>query len=180
MMNLFEVTAKMMVEEDSGALKLKKRVIIVNCFTFTEAENVSLEYINSIAGNYKEHILIEGIKRIKISNIYLPPDKKDLDITEDAVKGMTEIIPVYEDEINFHELNIAFMELDNCGKEKIVKEKFLQAASSQKEAISLFEDELSETSLAWKVASGKETAIYSILLLNENTTPYVDKEEEDE
>lgn len=161
-MNLFEVTAKIMVEQENETLKMQKRVILVEGETFTEMEAVATEWLSGQT-QYGENTIIEGIKRVKYSGISF---NETLAFEHDLMFELTEYTPEEEDG-RFWELQVAFMEESDNGKEKVTKEKFIMPALSQKEAITRLEEEMAECTLDWKVVTGKETPVYACLVSND-------------
>ena len=161
-MKLMEVTGKIMRENEDQTLAPRKIITLIESETFTEAETVALQYLNSLT-NYTEHTEIASIKKCDYSGVSF---NETITVEEDLLMKLSEYTPA-EDEGRFYELICAFEEITESGKPKITKEKFIVPAESQIEAIQKLDNEMREVTLPHKVVNGKETPIYSALLLND-------------
>ena len=162
MINLFKVNGKIMIVKEDETAKMEKRVFLVQGTSFTEIEAVATEYINEISPGFEETMSIEKIEKAKYSDI---TKNKSID-WEESVINLIEYFPV-EDEDAFWELDVAFIDEQENGKDKVTKEKFLMPASSQKEAIVRLEEKLKTTEQPWSVVGGKITDIYAVLVTDD-------------
>jgi len=159
-MSLFEVSGKLMTEDDSGKLSVEKRVLLVEGHTFTDIECVFLDWLNKRT-EFPEHTVIESIKRVKIEKIY---ENEILTITDS--NGMRELIPEDKDN-SLWELTSQFELTNETGTIKYIKEKYIVPAESQKDAIVRLEKIQSDTFAdGCKIVNGKESSYYACLVIN--------------
>jgi len=158
-MNLFKITGRITAENSEGELSVRKRVVLLEVSSFTEAEVVAQDYLNTLT-NYTDNTVVDKIERVQFSGVSL---NDVIAYTPDTAGSFVEYIP-YEFEDMFWELTVAFEEEAGKNKVKVVKEKFIMPASSQKDAIIRLEDELKNVTFTYKIVNGKVTDLYSALI----------------
>lgn len=161
-MNLFEVVGKIMAEQENETLKMEKKVLFIEGETFTEMEAVAMEWLNNNT-NYAENTVIEGIKRVKYSDISF---NETLTVDPDLLFGLTEYTPE-DEEGRFWELTVQFDEEQDNGKMKSTKEKFIMPANSGKGAMVRMEEKMEEVMMPWKIVNCKELPVYACLVMND-------------
>jgi len=157
-----EIKGSVMQEQEDQSIKLKKITLLVEGDSFAEMEAIGMEWLNSTT-MYTENTIIDGVKRVGYAGVKV---NDTLSIEVNQLHGLTQYTPESEDG-SFFELQVHFEEEGANGKPKIIKDKFVVPALSQKEAIIKLEGYLQTSMLPWKIPSGKELDVYACLVLNE-------------
>lgn len=160
-MELFEIKASVMLEQEDETTKTKTMTIIIEGDSFTYAEAVGIAYFQTLT-DYKEQVKVKAIKTVSYSDIYF----NEILTADDTVMGLHEYLP--EDEKSeLWDITIAF-ETETESKKgvtvKIEKESFIMPAKDSSDAILKINQAWKDSVQSFKIIGVKELAVYSVLV----------------